>query len=169
MVDLPITDIEIDEIVSIYRDFEREYPVKVVNASQFNTPVNFKQAKLVPRHRWYTYKEGFSPLFVEDFIRRFSKSPEDVIFDPFGGIGTTVLQSSLLNFRAFSNDINSLSNYVALVKTDNYCKNDVILLKEPSTELAQTELTQKSPPPDNATGTTYLTDQKLDAVLRRQY
>ncbi len=105
-------DREINHIVSFYEEFENEYPINVINKKQFNTPVNFKQAKLFPRHRWYTYKEGFSPQFVEDFITRFSKNSEDVIFDPFGGIGTTVLQSSFLNHESFSNDINPLSNFI---------------------------------------------------------
>ena len=69
-----------------YTKFENTNPIKIINKSQFNTPVNFKQAKSSPIHRWYTYKEGFSPFFVRQFIERFKTSDQNVVFDPFGGI-----------------------------------------------------------------------------------
>lgn len=161
-------DEEIDIIANYYREFEKRYPVKVINRKQFNTPVNFKQAKLFPRHRWYTYKEGFSPQFVEDFITRFSKSSKEVVFDPFGGIGTTALQSSMLNYQAYSNDINPLSNYVALVKTDTYTKEDLDNLIKSLEKLNKTDLKLKSSPPINETVTSYFTAETLDSILRIQ-
>ncbi len=159
---------EIDSIIAFYQAFENENPVKVINRKQFNTPVNFKQAKLFPRHRWYTYKEGFSPQIVEDFINRFTKNSKDVVFDPFGGIGTTVLQSSMLNYQSYSNDINPLSNYVALVKTDSYSKKDIAQLNLAFKNLLQTNLKLKSKPPINETVTSYFTPETLDSILKIQ-
>jgi len=105
-------EVNIDSIIDYYNDFEKTTPIKVVNKSSFNTPVNFKQAKSKPIHRRFTYKEGFSPLFVDDFISRFKSSDNNVVFDPFGGIGTIILESSLLRFEAYSNDVNPLRSTV---------------------------------------------------------
>ena len=159
---------EIDSIIAYYQEFESKYPIKVINRKQFNTPVNFKQAKLFPRHRWYTYKEGFSPQFVEDFINRFTNSSKDVVFDPFGGIGTTVLQSSMLGYQSFSNDINPLSNYVALVKTDTYTKKDIAELKLSFESLIQSDLKLKAKAPINETVTSYFTSEILESILKIQ-
>lgn len=160
---------ELDYIIAYYEEFENKYPIKVINRKQFSTPVNFKQAKLFPRHRWYTYKEGFSPQFVEDFIKRFAKSQQDIVFDPFGGIGTTVLQSSILNFQGYSNDINPLSNYVASVKTDSYTKNDIIELISVFENFTQTELIIEAEAPINKTVTSYFSSDVLESILKIQY
>lgn len=160
---------ELDDIIAFYEEFENKFPIKVINRKQFSTPVNFKQAKLFPRHRWYTYKEGFSPQFVEDFIKRFAKSHKDIVFDPFGGIGTTVLQSSILNFQGYSNDINPLSNYVASVKTDSYTKNDIIELISVFENFTQTDLTIEAEAPINKTVNSYFSNDILESILKIQY
>lgn len=160
---------ELDVIIAYYEEFENKYPIKVINRKQFNTPVNFKQAKLFPRHRWYTYKEGFSPQFVEDFIKRFAKSPQDIVFDPFGGIGTTVLQSSILNFQGYSNDINPLSNFVATIKTDSYTKDDIIELISVFENFTKSNLTIKAEAPINKTVKSYFSSDVLESILKIQY
>lgn len=160
---------ELNSIVFFYEEFESKNPIRVINKKQFDTPVNFKQAKLFPRHRWYTYKEGFSPQFVEDFIKRYSKSINDVVFDPFGGIGTTVLQSSFLNHAAFSNDINPLSNFIAKVKTEKYTKVDLKSLQKEIDSLMNLDLIIKANPPINLTVSNYFTEDTLDSILKIQY
>lgn len=160
---------EIESIILFYDEFEKGNPIRIINRKQFNTPVNFKQAKLFPRHRWYTYKEGFSPQFVEDFITRYSKSNKDIVFDPFGGIGTTVLQSSFLNHISFSNDINPLSNFIAKVKTEKYSKKDLINFKKEINILLESELIVKSNPPNNLTVNNYFTTETLDSILKVQF
>lgn len=164
-----INEHELDSIISFYEEFEIKNPVIVINKKQFDTPVNFKQAKLFPRHRWYTYKEGFSPQFVEDFIKRYSKSIDDVVFDPFGGIGTTVLQSSFLNHASFSNDINPLSNFIAKVKTEKYTKVDLKILQKEISSLNELDLIFKANPPINLTVNNYFTEDTLDSILKIQY
>ena len=48
----------------------------------------------MPRHRWYYYKEGFSPNLVEKAIEMLSLSENDLIVDPFNGSGTVTLTSA---------------------------------------------------------------------------
>ena len=159
---------EMDKIISAYQEFENKHPIKIINRNQFNTPVNFKQAKQFPRHRWYTYKEGFSPQFVEDFIRRFSQNSNDIVFDPFGGIGTTVLQSSILNHQSYSNDINPLSNYVASIKTNAYTKEDIDEINSAYESLIRSNLNLKSNPPFSETVTKYFSQETLESILITQ-
>ena len=151
-----------------YNNFEKLNPIKVINKSQFNTPVNFKQAKTKPIHRWYTYKEGFSPLFVRQFIERFKTSDQNVIFDPFGGIGTTVVESALMGFSAFSNDVNPLSNFIAKVKSEIYEERDLIDLESEKNLIKSNSFINKNIPPANETVASYFTDITLDSILRAQ-
>ena len=44
---------------------------------------------LMPRHRWYYYKEGFSPRLVSKAIDGLSLKKTDLVIDPFNGSGTT--------------------------------------------------------------------------------
>ncbi len=151
-----------------YTNFENTNPIKIINKSQFNTPVNFKQAKSSPIHRWYTYKEGFSPFFVRQFIERFKTSDQNVVFDPFGGIGTTVVESTLLGFNAFSNDVNPLSNFIAKAKAEHYNENDLIDLENEKIYILNHSFLSKNNPPDNETVSSYFSEMTLDSVLKVQ-
>ena len=151
-----------------YASFEKTNPIKLINKRQFNTPVNFKQAKTSPIHRWYTYKEGFSPFFVRQFIERFKSSDKNVVFDPFGGIGTTVVESQLLGFNAYSNDVNPLSNFIAKVKAEHYNEKDLADLEKEKKNINNHPFQTKKNPPDNETVASYFTEMTLDSVLKVQ-
>lgn len=155
-------------VYDYYTNFEKSYPIKSVNKSQNDTPVNFKQARSSPIHRWYTYKEGFSPFFVRQFIERFKTSNKNVIFDPFGGIGTTAIESQLLGFKSYSNDVNPLSIFIAKVKAEKYTKNDLALLETQKIKIAKQKYQIKYSPPNNKTVSSYFTPVTLDSILKIQ-
>jgi DNA modification methylase len=159
----------IDIITSHYDNIEIAYPIKVINSNQFDTPVNFKLAKKRPRHRWYTYKEGFSPDFVSDMLHRFSRSQDDIIFDPFGGIGTTVLEASRQGYRSLSNDINPLSNFISVIKSTNYSTADLDSIKAYLKVLSPKELRTSAVPPNNTTVLRYFPPDTLDIILKLQH
>ncbi|WP_372753782.1 hypothetical protein [Labilibaculum sp.] len=159
----------VDTITDYYNRFENEYPIELINSKQFDTPVNFKQAKGCPKHRWFTYKEGFSPIFVADFIQRFSSLKSTVVFDPFGGIGTTVLESSILGYSAFSNDINPLSNYISKIKNTIYDSNDITNLESTLKVFNKINFDRKNNPPVNNTVNSYFDESTLDSILQIQY
>jgi len=56
-----------------------------------------------------SYRACFKPQLPNYFINKFSK-PGDVIYDPFGGRGTTVIEAALLGRKIIQNDINPISN-----------------------------------------------------------
>jgi len=67
-------------------------------------------------HNFYKYPARFSPLFARASIAAFTQ-PGDVVYDPFMGGGTTLVEATAMNRRVIGNDINSLAVFVAEVKT----------------------------------------------------
>lgn len=55
-----------------------------------------------------SYRACFKAQLPEFFIARLTK-PDDIVFDPFMGRGTTPLQAALMRRQAFGNDVNPLS------------------------------------------------------------
>lgn len=158
-----------EKIIEYYNKLEDRIVISERNGSRYNTPVNFKKALNKPRHRWYTYKEGFSPDFVHEFIQNYSTQKEPVVFDPFGGIGTTVLEANALGLEAYSNDVNPLSNFISKVKATRYLKRDIALIKKATAELNNSKLSKKALPPNNETVLKYFSEDVLEAILKVQH
>ena len=67
-------------------------------------------------HRFYRYPARFSPLFVQAAIEQFTE-PGDVVFDPFVGGGTTLVEAMRLGRAGVGSDINELAVFISQVKT----------------------------------------------------
>lgn len=67
-------------------------------------------------HSFYRYPARFSPAFASAAIRLFSK-PGDLVIDPFMGGATSILEGFVAGRRVYGCDINSLSLFIAQVKT----------------------------------------------------
>ncbi|MEH2048925.1 hypothetical protein [Nostoc sp.] len=59
-----------------------------------------------PIHRWVNFIAGYSPEFVSACIREAGLSSGDTILDPFGGLGTTPVQSLLDGFSCIACEAN---------------------------------------------------------------
>jgi len=55
-----------------------------------------------------SYRACFKPQLPRFFINLLTK-PDDVVYDPFGGRGTTAIEAALMGRNCISNDINPLS------------------------------------------------------------
>lgn len=77
---------------------------------------NFDHSKVLPRHRWYYFKEGFSPLLVEEAINYAGVTSDDLIVDPFSGSGTVALVSNSLNKKSVVFEVNPFMAFVANTK-----------------------------------------------------
>lgn len=75
-----------------------------------------RQRQLHSLHYALSYRGSFKPELPDFFIRQLTV-PGDVVADPFGGRGTTILQANLLGRPGFSNDINPLSERMVYPKT----------------------------------------------------
>ena len=51
---------------NVIDDLSRKYPV--VEDKMFSDLVNFKTNKEVPRHSWFTYKQGYSEKLVRELL-----------------------------------------------------------------------------------------------------
>lgn len=60
-----------------------------------------------------SYRACFKPQLPRFFIKLLSREG-DLVYDPFSGRGTTVLEAALLGRRVMANDINPLSKILAL-------------------------------------------------------
>ena len=70
----------------------------------------------MPRHRWYYYKEGFSPNLVEKAIEMLSLSENDLIVDPFNGSGTVTLTSANNCIPSIGIEVNPFTAFIAETK-----------------------------------------------------
>jgi len=80
---------------------------------------NYKNTVVLPRHRWYYYKEGFSPDIVEKAIELSGINKNDIILDPFNGSGTTTLTSALKGYKSLGIEVNPFTSFLSRVKIQN--------------------------------------------------
>jgi len=90
-----------------------------------------------------SYRACFKPQLPKYFIERYTKE-KDIVYDPFSGRGTTIIEAGLLNRQVVGNDINplskilseprflipnfdELSNYLDSIKLDKSLKADIDL------------------------------------------
>jgi DNA modification methylase len=78
-------------------------------------------------HNLYRYPARFSPYFVRAAIEEFSRAG-DLVFDPFMGGGTALVEASVLGRKAVGIDINSLAVFVSKAKTQTVEDRDVELV-----------------------------------------
>ena len=72
------------------------------------------------------YKDSFKPEVPDFCIKRFSKLG-DVVFDPFCGRGTTVLQANLLGRKGWGSDANPLAVSITKAKINPVRLDEVVL------------------------------------------
>ena len=99
-----------------------------------------KQRQLHSIHYSVSYRASFKPELPAFFIDKFlENSKEKIIFDPFGGRGTTMLQANLQGHFAIHNDITPLSLF--LVQSRRYIPSYEKIEKK----LNQLDLNKKTP------------------------
>lgn len=73
----------------------------------------------LPRHRWYYYKEGFSPNLVNKAIDELHLGKEDLVLDPFNGSGTVTLTSAMRGIQSIGVEVNPFTAFIAKTKANN--------------------------------------------------
>src|SRR5713101_6753064 len=111
-----------DELAQ-FRDFGQptrilatEFEAPQGKRSQVRTFVNefwtARQRQAASLHE-VAYRACFKPQLPRFFIERLTE-PGDVVFDPFAGRGTTIVEAALLGRKVIGNDINPLSRMLTL-------------------------------------------------------
>jgi hypothetical protein len=75
-------------------------------------------------HNFYRYPARFSPQFASSIIKAFSK-PGELVFDPFMGGGTTLVEACALGRQAIGSDVSSLATFISEVKTSILSQEDI--------------------------------------------
>lgn len=79
-------------------------------------------------HTYYRYPARFSPKFAAAAIELFTE-PGDVVYDPFMGGGTTLVEVMRLHRRGIGTDLNSLAVFVSNTKTTIPTNDDISALR----------------------------------------
>ncbi|MBI4333022.1 MAG: hypothetical protein HY673_17280 [Chloroflexi bacterium] len=94
------------------QDLEKN--IKFVHSPDLASSVHWTPSETFPVHRWFRYREGFSPYLLDYF------SDSRCRLDPFCGCGTTLLESAKQGVQSYGIDLNPLATFVAQVKTRSY-------------------------------------------------
>lgn len=150
-----------------YHALERTIRVnEQATRTTYRSPVNFIESMQMPRHRWFPYKEGFSPSFVKEFLSAGVNIEDGLVLDPFSGSGTTPLVAGELGLRGLGIDVSPLTNFVAKTKAMVMNAAELRSLREIIHDFDQSLLGTRAPDPDNATVQRYFEPEALDALLR---
>lgn len=78
-----------------------------------------------PLHSLCSYLGAFPPSLANYFIKYFTDK-NDLVFDPFSGRGTTILESRMLGRKSFGSDLNPIALALSRAKSNYVKKEDVI-------------------------------------------
>ena len=96
-------------------------PIKINDASTLveKNVSNAFDTISMPRHRWYYYKEGFSPNLVSKAITELCLKKNDLVIDPFNGSGTVTLTCALKGIPSIGLEVNPFTAFIAKAKIYN--------------------------------------------------
>lgn len=103
---------------------EKELEIKTEIKKENITPWADKR-DTDPLHSLCSYLGAFPPSLANYFIKYFSDE-KDLIFDPFSGRGTTILESRLLNRKSFGSDLNPIALALSKAKSHHLKKSEII-------------------------------------------
>jgi hypothetical protein len=167
---LNLTSENTSQVLSHYTSLEESINIRSVNDDvTYVTPVNFSESMNTSRHRWFPYKEGFSPSFVENFIANYCDDQTGTIFDPFVGVGTTGITSARLGFDSIGFDVNPLAIFVAKTKSIVFNSKQIKEFEVHVQDFKYAELIESTEPPDNKTVVSYYEPDYLDAILKIKF
>ncbi len=88
----------------------------VINQSDFIKKIFNKNDTSYLTHNFHPWAAKFIPQIPRFFIKQFSEE-NDIIYDPFCGSGTTLVESLLLRRNSIGNDINYIASLISKAKT----------------------------------------------------
>lgn len=70
-------------------------------------------------HGFHTYPAMMIPQIARELIKRYSDKNTKLIFDPYMGSGTTLVESKLMGISSIGTDLNPLARLIGTAKTTN--------------------------------------------------
>lgn len=155
------------EILALYEAEEAKVTIEsVLDKVTYASPVNFRESMQTPRHRWFPYKEGFSPSFVRSFLKDYAPTTIQNVLDPFGGVGTTLIESSRLGYDAYGFEVSKMSHFIASAKAVAFDEAELAVFDSVVDEFQKSSLEAVAPSPENETVISYFEPVYLNALLR---
>jgi DNA modification methylase len=105
--------LEVGELENEVQRLEQKYARQLREDLRMGSFVSYVGNKEVPLLRLYRYKEAFAFRFVEEWLNCFGAGKEDLVFDPFCGMGTTLLAASLRSIPAIGIDRLPIAVFIA--------------------------------------------------------
>lgn len=99
--------------------------IKISESLSLGPFMTFETSKLKPIHRWFYYKEGYSPEIVEYALNRDKIGHGGMLLDPFCGAGTSLLVAKEKEIDSLGVDASELAVFVSKTKCANYEKKDI--------------------------------------------
>lgn len=128
IINQELFDVKLPDYQRIIERLVSKY--NVVDGSYYEGLVNFKANLVVPKHKWYDYKQGYSELLVKHIIDEAKPLKEHYILDPFCGVGTTNLTSVNRGYKTIGFDVNPMAILTAKAKTHHYTPKEIALIKK---------------------------------------
>lgn len=83
-----------------------------------NSVANRIQEQDKPIHDWYRFVLSFPPHLVRTYLERFQVPAGSVVFDPFAGTGTTLVEAMKLGYGTLGVEANPMAHFASSVKTN---------------------------------------------------
>lgn len=144
--------------ITVFRNLEKNFQIS--KKPSFEKSVNFKQSSQRPIHRWFKYREGFSPTILDEVCNARK------IYDPFSGCGTTLIEAKSRGIDAIGTEVNPLAVFVAKVKTQNYNSVDIAEFERFRRKAITDNCDKKSSPPEISILKKLFQPEALDELLR---
>ena len=140
------------DLPDFYKKLDAKYSVSnndLDTATYTNVDSNFVFSAKYARHRWFNYKEGFSPVLVEKIFDEYCLDNKSVVCDPFCGAGTTLAVAKAKGMKSIGFEVNPFAAFITKIKTENYTDKDINEFKKVLTELSNIDATKPMPLPEN--------------------
>jgi len=113
-----LSDFIYDQNPDLFQGRKSTTRIETINLHGYKIPLYInefwtaKQRQALSLHE-ISYRACFKPQLPAFFIKLLT-SEGDIVYDPFSGRGTTVIEAGLLSRRIISNDINPLNQILAM-------------------------------------------------------
>ena len=141
-----------ESLPDFYQRLDSQYNVtnnELENATYTSVDSNFVFSAGFARHRWFNYKEGFSPVLVERIFNEYKLNEEALVCDPFCGAGTTLTVAKDKGMKSIGFEVNPFAAFISKVKTENYSKTDIIHFQKIINEIRNIDIDEKVERPTN--------------------
>lgn len=113
---------------AFYESLDKKYKVTngcIDSATYTSVDSNFVFSAQFARHRWFNYKEGFSPVLVERIFDEYGLDENAYVCDPFSGAGTTLIVAKEKGMSSIGFEVNPFASFISKIKTDSYSASDI--------------------------------------------